>query len=616
MAYGLPERLVESCAPTGMLVICCALPELRLDMMADTKPQRRLAAVLAADVVGYSRLIEADEAGTLAAMRQLWSETFNPAVAANRGRVVKMMGDGALVEFGSAVDAVECAIGIQRSLAQGVQPGPDQSVLEMRFGINLGDIVIEGDDILGDGVNVAARLEGMAPAGGVLISDAVHAQVRGKIDEVFDGAGELSLKNMETPVLAWRWGGTTAQRAEPELGNQGGDPRPSIAVLPFANMSGESDQEFFADGLVEDLITTLSKLAGLRVIARNSSFVFKGRAVDVREVAGQLGVQFVLEGSVRKSGNRVRVTAQLIDANDGSHLWAERYDRNMDDIFAIQDEITLVLATEMQVHLTEGEQARLQYTTTHNVQAWTQWVQGLACYRRSITRDNMEQAKLHWEKALSLDPGSAVLNAKLGMLHSLDARFGWWDDRETALKTARTFTDKALEIDPGNAIAYSTSGVLYLFQERFDEAANHARKAVEMAPGSADVAEFASFVLAPAGFPEEAVILSERAIALNPNHPAVYLGCLGNAYHLSGRIDEAISAFMAYAERSHGFGLLDLVVIHQQNGRPELAQAFATQLMTARPEFTITDWKTTQFRKDKARLEADILALSEAGLPV
>ena len=319
-----------------MRVIWCTLPEFGLDMMADTKPQRRLAAVLAADVVGYSRLIEADEAGTLAAMRQLWSETFNPAVAANRGRVVKMMGDGALVEFGSAVDAVECAISIQRSLAQRARPDSDQSALEMRFGINLGDIVIEGDDILGDGVNVAARLEGRAPAGGVLISDAVHTQVKGKIDEVFDGAGELALKNMETPVLAWRWGGTAAQLAEPGLGNQGLDSRPSIAVLPFANMSGESDQEFFADGLVEDLITTLSKLAGLRVIARNSSFVFKGRAVDVREVASQLGVQFVLEGSVRKSGNRVRVTAQLIDASDGSHLWAERYDRNMDDIFAIK----------------------------------------------------------------------------------------------------------------------------------------------------------------------------------------------------------------------------------------------------------------------------------------
>ena len=584
--------------------------------MADTKPQRRLAAVLAADVVGYSRLIEADEAGTLAAMRHLWAEIFNPAVAAHDGRIVKMMGDGALVEFGSAVGAVESAISIQRALSASKDSNSGQNALDMRFGINLGDIVIEGDDIFGDGVNVAARLEGKAPRGGILISDAVHAQVKGKISEVFANAGELALKNIEKPVVAWCWGGDELPLQGRTDTQQEADHRPSIAVLPFANLSGDQDQEFFADGLVEDVITTLSKLAGLRVIARNSSFVYKGRAVDVRDAAVQLGVQFVLEGSVRKAGKRVRVTAQLIDASDGSHLWAERYDRDMEDIFAIQDEITLALATEMQVKLTEGEQARLQYTTTHNVQAWTHWVQGLFHFRQSVTKESMEPAKFHWEKALLHDPESAVLNAKLGALHGLDARFGWWDSREKALQEARAYTDRALEIDPDNADAYSTSGVLFLFQERFDEAVRDARRAVELAPGSADVAEFASFVLAPAGFPEEAAVHSEKAIALNPNHPAVYLGCLGNAYHLSGRIDEAIAAFEAYADRSPGFGLLDLVIIHQQNGRPEQARQTAKQLMAARPTFTIAAWRNTQFRRDKARLEADVAALSAAGLPM
>lgn len=586
-----------------------------MDMMAETKPQRRLAAILAADVVGYSRLIEADEAGTLAAMKLLWGEIFNPAVASHHGRIVKMMGDGALVEFASAVDAVECAIAIQRSLTDGEGIGSGQQALDMRFGVNLGEIVIEGGDIFGDGVNVAARLEGEAPGGGILISDAVHVQVKGKIDETFREAGELTLKNIETPVLAWCWGGSELPLVARRHTQQEVDHRPSIAVLPFANMSGNPEQEFFADGLVEDVITTLSKLAGLRVIARNSSFVYKGRAVDVREAAKQLGVQFVLEGSVRTSGNRVRITAQLIDAADGSHLWAERYDRDMDDIFAIQDEITLVLATEMQVKLTEGEQARLQYTTTNNVQAWTHWVQGLFYFRQSVTKESMEPARVHWEKALSHDPESAVLNAKLGTLHGLDARFGWWDDREEALQKARDYTDRALQIDPNNANAYSNSSVIFLFQERFDEAACDARKAVALAPGSADVAEFASFVLAPAGFPEEAAAQSEKAIALNPSHPAVYLGCLGNAYHLSGRIDEAIEAFQAYADRSPGFGLLDLVIIHQQNGRPEEARQTAAQLMAARPQFTIKDWRNTQFRRDKARLEADIAALCAAGLP-
>jgi adenylate cyclase len=220
--------------------------------------------------------------------------------------------------------------------------------------------------------------------------------------------------------------------------------KPSIAVLPFQNMSGDPEQEHFCDGLVEDIITTLSKLAGLRVIARNSSFVYKGRSVDVREAAKQLGVRHVLEGSVRKSGNRIRITAQLIDAKDGAHVWAERYDRAVDDIFAIQDEITLVLATEMQVKLTEGEQARLRYTTTHNVEAWTYWVQGLASLRQAVSKENNASALLCWEKALTLDPASAALNAMLGFIHCLDARFGWWDNRETAIIKAQAYADRAL----------------------------------------------------------------------------------------------------------------------------------------------------------------------------
>jgi adenylate cyclase len=279
--------------------------------------------------------------------------------------------------------------------------------------------------------------------------------------------------------------------------------KPSIAVLPFQNMSGDAEQDFFCDGLVEDIITTLSKLAGLRVIARNSSFVYKGRSVDVREAAKQLGVRYVLEGSVRKSGNRIRITAQLIDARDGAHLWAERYDRSIDDIFAIQDEITLVLATEMQVNLTEGEQARLHYTTTHNVEAWTYWVQGLASLRQAVTKENGASALLCWKKALTLDPASAALNAMLGFIHCLDARFGWWDDRETAIIKARAYADRSLQLDPNNADGHIAFGLLCGLRGQYDEAVFNARKAVQLAPGSADVAERASFILTPSGSPEE-----------------------------------------------------------------------------------------------------------------
>ena len=267
-----------------------------------------------------------------------------------------------------------------------------------------------------------------------------------KVAANFINIGEHTLKNIARPVRVYHVElGTdgTIQPAAPALSLSD---TPSIAVLPFQNMSGDSEQDYFCDGLVEDVITTLSKLAGLRIIARNSSFVYKGRLIDVCAAAKQLGVRYVLEGSVRKIGNRIRVTAQLIDAKDGTHLWAERFDRAVDDIFAIQDEITLVLATEMQVKLTEGDQARLRYTTTNNIEAWTYWVRGLSHYRQSITQDKIGPARLCWEKALALDPTSAALNAMLGLLHCFDARFGWWDDRETAIGKARAYADKAIEL--------------------------------------------------------------------------------------------------------------------------------------------------------------------------
>jgi adenylate cyclase len=585
--------------------------------MAEERLQRRLAAILSTDVVGYSRLMGLDEAGTLSRLNALRRELIDPTIAAHAGRLVKLMGDGALVEFASAVDAVTCAIEIQRQLRERDAGGSEANPIQFRIGINVGDIIIEGDDIFGDGVNIAARVESVAAPGGISLSEDAWRQVQGKVAATFVDSGEHNLKNIARTVRVFRvelgGEGTTQSPAPVSVLPD----KPSIAVLPFTNMSGDAEQDYFCDGLVEDIITTLSKLPGLRVIARNSSFVYKGRSVDVREAAKQLGVRYILEGSVRKSGNRVRITAQLIDAKDGTHLWAERYDRAIDDIFAIQDEITLVLATEMQVKFTEGEQARLHYTTTKNVEAWTYWVQGLSHYRGPTTKENLGPARLYWEKALALDPTSAALNAMLGFMHCLDARFSWWDDRETALGKARVYTDKALELEPSNADAYRTASVLLLAQGRYEEAVANARRSVQLAPGSADVGELASFVLASSGYPEEALILIEKAMALNPNHPAVYFGILGNAYRLAGRIGEAIVAFKAYHARNPGFGLTDLVIIYQENGPAEEARRTAEQLMAARPSFTIAAWLKTQFiRRDTARVEADTTALRDAGLPM
>ena len=585
--------------------------------MSEARMLRRLAAILAADVVGYSRMVGEDEGGALAALRSVWSETFNPTVADHRGRIVKMMGDGALVEFGSVVDAVQCAVAIQRAMRARATARPDEKKIEFRIGVNLGDIVIEGDDILGDGVNVAARLEAQADPGGVLMSEGVYAQVRGKVDLAFADAGELTLKNIDRPVRAWRWGGSRPPRpAAGSAAAAANGAKPSIAVLPFTNMSTDAEQEFFADGLVEDIITTLSKLSGLTVIARNSSFAYKGRAVDVRQVASELGVRYVLEGGVRRGGSRMRITAQLVDAETGAHLWAERYDRSVEDIFAVQDEITLILATELQVKLTEGEQARLRYSTTSNVEAWSLWAQGLAHYRSGVvTREGVGKAREFWEKAMALDPDSASLHAMLGFLHSSGARFGWWDDRPTAIRKAKQHLERALALDRDNADAHLFTGMVLNIERRFDESVAAVRRALALAPGSADIAAFAAAVLIAADEPEEAIVEIEKAMRLSPKFPANYLGIAGQVYRLSGREGQAIAAFKAYGERSPGFGHADLAILHEQAGRHEEARTEISRHLAARPGATVRSFEAMQFRRNAAQVEDDLVALRAAGLP-
>lgn len=585
--------------------------------MAEHQITRRLAAILAADVAGYTRMMGAGEARTIAAMRHIWSETFNPAVAGRRGRIVKMMGDGALVEFGSVVDAVESAVAIQ--LAMGKRNLEAEQPVEFRIGINLGDIVIDGDDILGDGVNIAARLEGQAPPGGILVSDVVNREVAGKISITFVDVGEIRLKNVDRPVRVWRWGKETAgtSRSTADFAPALPADKPSIAVLPFAVMDSDKEQEFFADGLVEDILTTLAKLSGLAVIARNSSFAYKERAVDVRQVARELGVRYVLEGSVRKSGNRIRISAQLIDAATGVHVWADRYDRDVHDIFALQDEITLTLATEMQVKLTEGEQARMRYTTTTNVEAWNLWIQGLNFDRRAKTPDLHRQIRQCWEKALALDPGSAVLNALLGDIHFSDARHGWTgEDRETALKKAEGYVERALALDPAIPDAHRAAAGILLVRSRFEEAAVAARRAAKLGFNLPDVMVFAGFVLTCCGHAEEAIGQIKKALPLNgPNHQPWHFGVLGNAFRLAGRTEEAHAAFQAFHARSPGFGLADIVMIQEQAGHIEAAGETATRLIAMRPAFTVTSWLRTQFRVDSEQLAADLASLRAAGVP-
>ncbi len=511
--------------------------------MTETRLQRRLAAILAADVVGYSKMMGADEAGTLTALRAVWAERFNPCVAAHGGRIVKMMGDGALVEFGSAVDAVECAVAVQGRMAE-FNKGRDSAPIEFRIGVNLGDIVIEGDDILGDGVNVAARLESQAPKNGLLVSESVHAQVRGKVAVEFSDAGELSLKNIAHPVRVWRWGGEGGLAVAPQPRAEEG---PSIAVLPFTNMSNDPEQEYFSDGISEDIITDLSKVAGLMVVARNSSFAYKGRTHDVRVVGRELGVASVLEGSIRRAGNRVRITAQLVDARTGGHLWADRYDRELTDIFDLQDEVTLQIVGALKVTLRPVERARLVEGGTRNLVAHDFMLRAremqIELLRGTVDgREKLERAMVLLNDAIAADPDYALPYAYTSMLYTLEFNNNWLKVPD-ALEKAQEYAVLALQKDPDEPMAYNAAAVVGIYIDRLDEARANCERALELNPSFATSFGTLGNVLMFLGHPEEAVQNLERAIRLDPLFNYHYMHFVGIGRMMMGEYPEAVATF-------------------------------------------------------------------------
>lgn len=587
--------------------------------MTDERVHRRLAAILAADVVGFSKLMGADETGTLRLLNAHRQEHIDPCVERFNGRIFKTTGDGLLVEFSSIVDAVECAVEIQGGMKRRNADVPYDKKLLLRIGLNLGDIILQDGDVFGDGVNVAARLEGIAPVGGILISQEAVRQVHGKTPIAFETIGTHQLKNIAVPVTVYRVVATDVHSdsavslALPHALAEPSD-KPSIAVLPFENLGGDSSQDYFSDGLTEDLITTLSKISGLFIIARNATFAFKRKTDDWRKIAAELKVSHFMTGSVRTAGQRMRISAQLVSATDGRQLWAERFDRVVDDVFAVQDEIVLRLATELEVRFTEGEQARLRLTTTNNVDAWHNWAKGLAYFRSSVTKDGVGRAREFWEKAFEQDPGSATLNAMLGLLHWASARYGWWDDRSTCLSRARGYADAAVQLDPGSADGHCVQALTLLMAGHHNEALNEARVSVHLGPNSADIAAFTSLVFNFCGEPAEALTQITRAMRLSPIYPSWYLGDLGFANRLLGRFDEAIAAFEEYGRRSSGFGHIDLVILYQKTGRLDEAKVHVQQLMDARPDFEINAWKNTQFYSDAKLLTEDVAALRASGL--
>ena len=472
--------------------------------------ERRLAAVLAADIVGYSRLMRADEEGTLARLKALHRELFEPKVREHRGRIVKLMGDGALVEFASAVDAVRCAVAVQEGMAAREAGVAEESALALRLGINLGDIIIDSGDIYGDGVNLAARLEGLAEPGGICLSASIHEQVRHKLDMTFEDLGEQSVKNIAEPVRVFRVVAETPEAAPAAApGAEASLPlpdKPSIAVLPFDNMSGDPEQEYFADGISEDLITALSKIRWFFVIARNSTFTYKGQAVEVTQVARELGVRYVIEGSVRKAGNRVRISAQLIDATTGRHVWAERYDRDLADIFELQDEMAQTIAGAVEPELSAVERERAARKAPESLDAWETYQRGL-WHLWSFTRDDNTEAQRVLRRAQKLDPGFATAYAFESYSHYLHAMLGFAEAPDESLAAALTAAKRALALDDKDPVAYFALGRVYMMHGKHD----------------ASVAEL------------------ETTLALNPSFAMAYHG-LGSALMLSGRLEEAAEA--------------------------------------------------------------------------
>ncbi len=509
-----------------------------MDPSTENRAERRLAAILAADVVGYSRLMGLDEEGTLNQLKAHRRDVVDLKIKDHRGRIVKTTGDGLLVEFASIVDAVRCAAEIQAGMAErNVDVVADRRI-QFRIGINIGDIIIDGDDIFGDGVNIAARLEGLAEPGEIWVSRMVREQVRDKLSVTFEDMGEREVKNIARPVKAFRvmTKGTTAaasHKAAPEEG-------PSIVVLPFTNMSGDPEQEYFSDGISEDIITDLSKIPGLLVIARNSSFTFKGKSVNITDICKQFRVKCALEGSVRKAGQRVRITAQLIDGTNGGHLWAERYDRQLTDIFEVQDEVTRQIVAALKIKLSKADQAKLPTSGTKSVEAHDCFLRARAT---KMDKEGTRAAATWFRRATEIDPSYAAGYGGLAITSIIEHQNPWGTDPKEAMKDARRFIDRALTLDQNDPYLHFGAALTAMFEKDFDRWRKEIDAALALNPNYAEALNARGTVHFADGEPQKAVPYIEQAIRADPANRQQYLHFLGGTYLLDRQYDKAVALF-------------------------------------------------------------------------
>jgi adenylate cyclase len=574
---------------------------------------RRLAAILAADMVGYSRLMEADETGTLARLRTYRLELIDPAIAKNRGRLIKTAGDGMLVEFHSVADAVACAVEIQRHIARRNPDGAAADQIQFRIGINLGDVISENDDIFGDGVNVAARLQELAEPGGICVSGAIREQAGDRLGVTFEDRGDQKVKNISRPIRVFRvaFGQGAAPAASARPGHFAAVDKPSIAVLPFLNMSGEAEQEFFADGLTEDIITELSRFRDLLVISRNSAFVHKGRAVKVQEVAREFGVQYVVEGSVRKAGNRVRVTVQLIDAETDRHLWADRYDRELEDIFAIQDEVTAAIVATLPGRVEAATHDRAKRKTTDNMAAYECVLTGKVLHHRSTRQDNAAALEM-LERALALDSKYAHAHAWKACVLGQAWVYGWMD-RETALTRVGEELQIALGLDDQDSDVHRILAALNLIRGDHDRAMYHQERALGLNPNNDLIVVQQGEFLTWLGRPEEGIEWIRKAMRLNPYHPERYWSHLGRAYYVARRYAEAIEAFGRITHPDHTHHAF-LAATRAQMGDDTSARTHAAEVIRLQPEFNVDAYLATLHYERAGDREHHREGLLKAGL--
>lgn len=586
--------------------------------MEQPNVERRLAAIMAADVVGYSRLMEVDEAGTLARLKTIRLELIDPAIEKCKGRLIKTTGDGLLVEFHSVTDAVRCAAEFQRRMARRNEDVSAARSIQFRIGINLGDVIVENDDIFGDGVNVAARLEAMADPGGLYVSAAVRDQVGDRLALVFEDLGEQTVKNMARPIRVFRVrieeDGEPGERAGAAPKSPSAPARvPSIAVLPFDNMSGDPEQEFFADGLTEDIITEVSRFRDLLVISRNAVFTKKGKPITAKGIAKEFNVDYVVEGSVRKAADRVRVTVQLIDGETETHVWAERYDRKLEDIFAIQDEVTSAIVATLRGRLEAASQERAKRKPTENMAAYEYVLTGKVLHHWSARESNAEALRM-LDKALELDPKYAHAHAWKACVTGQAWLHGWCSDAEEALKTIQEELQTALALDDNDSDVHRILAAVNLNFNEHDKAVYHQERALNLNPNSDLIVVQQGEVLTWLGRPQEGIEWIRKAMRLNPYHPERFWSHLGRAQFVARDYAGALQSFSKISKPDHTHHAF-MAAASAEMGNTTSASAHAAEVLKLAPDFTIANYLGTLHYKQPADLEHHRDALAKAGLP-